>query len=333
MPQILYAALAETLAGSTGTGQRWYPAGAGSAIVESGIFNCGKFRMPDQISAAMAHKPVILLAPDTELVVLDPALGVVERSAAELRAGDEILVQSVGRACFRQIMTVEIVPFPQNGIELPAGALAPCVPKRAMRLVRTQEVAVAFPAGAPRRADSVTSPAATHPLKSRSSPEPAAPWLCVTLAEADRLIAGGLAIVVPERQPVAAAPRETGPPLRALVGIRELPIDAATLGESRLSLCFTVPPRTATLRLSSPVGRPHGEQRKLGVAIVSLMLGEEAIPLDSPALIRGFYRPEADETLAWRWTDGEALLVLTSRPATQTLTVVTTTWHEALQKD
>lgn len=292
--------------------------------------------MSDDAQRVRTHKLAIVLASSNEIVVLDPARGVVELPAGELRVGDEVLVQVAGRPCFRRIVTTEATDAPGDTLELPADALGPGAPKNPMRVSAAQNVAVAFPAGEPVQAASVDTAKAplskSGPAKSSSKPPPDA-WLRLAIAEADRLIAGGIAIVVPEDQPVEATPLDTGPPLRALVGIRELPIDEATQGDDRIYLRFTVPPRTTTLRLSSPFGRPLGEQRKLGVAIVSILLDNDTIPLDSPALIRGFHSPEANEAMTWRWTDGEALLVLTPKPARQTLTVVTTNWHQALQAE
>jgi hypothetical protein len=54
------------------------------------------------------------------------------------------------------------------------------------------------------------------------------------------------------------------------------------------------------------------------------------IPLDSPALVRGFHRAESGDDITWRWTDGEALVILPPRPAEQVLAVGITNWHRML---
>lgn len=90
---------------------------------------------------------------------------------------------------------------------------------------------------------------------------------------------------------------------------------------------FTLPPRTTTLRLSSPSKQPDGDGRKLGVAVLRIVIESAEIPLDSPALVRGFHRAESGEGMTWRWTDGEALLILQPKPVLQTLEVATTHWH------
>jgi T5SS/PEP-CTERM-associated repeat protein len=60
------------------------------------------------------------------------------------------------------------------------------------------------------------------------------------------------------------------------------------------------------------------DQRRLGVMVRRLtLLGDRggAIPLDDPALVRGWWAPETDGVSYWRWTDGAAALPVLDAPA------------------
>ncbi|OYV75806.1 MAG: hypothetical protein B7Z74_00905 [Deltaproteobacteria bacterium 21-66-5] len=61
------------------------------------------------------------------------------------------------------------------------------------------------------------------------------------------------------------------------------------------------------------------DQRRLGVMVRRLRLvrgrGAATIPLDVPALGRGWWAPESDGVSAWRWTDGAGALPVLAAPA------------------
>jgi hypothetical protein len=130
-------------------------------------------------------------------------------------------------------------------------------------------------------------------------------------------------------EPIAAPVAADGaaPSIRAYNG----PVEAALTGiatEGDLNVYrFALPPRTTTLRLSSHSVAPPGDGRRLGVAVARLVVESTDIPLESPALVRGFHRAESGQGLTWRWTDGEALLLLPPKPVPQTLSVYFTNWH------
>lgn len=290
--------------------------------------------MPDPAHPTPMRKDVTLLPGTAALAVLDPARGVVTRSAADVQQGDEVLVQVAGRATFRAVEHALPADPPEAIVTIAADALAPGAPAAALALPATLQVASAFPPGEPAGAETLAQPKAPSRQPARRKPAPQAQpsqtaWVALRIAAADRIVVSGLAVLVPE---IAAAPRalEGAAPLRALVGIRELDLDEALEQQDRITLRFTLPPRTSTLRLSSPAATPPGDKRRLGVAVTGLWLGDDELPLEGPALIRGFHRAEANDKLAWRWTDGEALLVLTPRPGRVTFTVALTTWHRAL---
>jgi len=52
------------------------------------------------------------------------------------------------------------------------------------------------------------------------------------------------------------------------------------------------------------------DPRRLGVAVAAVKVDGVPVPLDSPAFGQGFYPLETHQGAAWRWTDGDAELVL-----------------------
>ena len=90
-------------------------------------------------------------------------------------------------------------------------------------------------------------------------------------------------------------------------------------------LVVQVPPGASELVISSRVSVPDefepgsGDTRRLGVALAEILLDGESIPLDSDAICAGTLPPEGDGAMAWRWTDGAA--VLTLPPATEERTL------------
>lgn len=99
--------------------------------------------------------------------------------------------------------------------------------------------------------------------------------------------------------------------------------------------CFTIPPAAAALRLRSPVGHPPGEDtdgRAFGVAIEALLL--DGIPLDlaGPAAGAGFHALESRDQHRWRWTDGDAELLLPPCATPRRLVATINDWHRLLQR-
>jgi hypothetical protein len=119
-------------------------------------------------------------------------------------------------------------------------------------------------------------------------------------------------------------------PLRVFSGPTELTVADTVSDGPHAILRFALPPRTTALRLTSPSAQPPGDGRRLGVAILRMQLETMDIPLDNAGLIRGFHRAESGEGLTWRWTDGDALLILQPKPVAQVLSIHITDWHKML---
>lgn len=283
----------------------------------------------------------ICLAETTELVVLDPIIGPVARAIQFLALGDEVLVAAEGRLCFRRLMMAHEAPSPDDVVLLDAGSLSPSVPNHPVMLDCRQRV------GLPRHPTPVASiaslPGAIKVIADGF-------WLDIMVEGADCIIAANIAIVTgplvlaavgfpphhvvhPAQIPSMVKPLK-GPlisasnaSVRAFNGSQELPLLSISTDGPLSVLRFTLPPRTTTLRLSSPGAKPIGDTRTLGVALFRLVVEAAEIPLDSPILVRGFHRAESNAEMNWRWTDGEALLILPPKPVSQVLSVHVTDWH------
>ena len=291
------------------------------------------------------------LTETTKVLVLDPTAGPIARARSAVALGDEILVVSGGRICFRRVMAATEAPQPDHVVRIAADALGTQVPRNALLLDARQ------PIGRPILPTVLT--AATD-FGSPSADEVARYWFDITVEGAERIIAENLSLAtgplpdlaeetapvvstpaptpVPTQQPIAMPVPTTAPVEQVVTGdaapaIRAYngPIEVALTGiatEADLNIYrFALPPRTTTLRLSSHSVAPPGDGRRLGVAVARLVVESMDIPLESPALVRGFHRAESGQGLTWRWTDGEALLLLPPKPVPQTLSVYFTDWH------
>jgi len=274
-----------------------------------------------------------LLAAHTHLQVLDPIAGPVERPAEALSASDEVLVIAGGRPCYRPIARSAPSAPPRSAATIPAGSLSPGIPRRGLEVAARQRLAIAFPTG--------TASMPADELQAAMPVDASPHWFELTVQGAEAIVAegmrhetGALAAeatpepVVPEVSQ-ASAPSAL-PPLRAHAGLRELTPHAPEHSGILSTWRFTVPPRTTTIRISSSSVQPDGDSRHLGVAIYHIAMDGTAIPMESPALVRGFHRAESGDDLTWRWTDGEALLILPPRPSEQTLAIGITNWHVML---
>lgn len=272
----------------------------------------------------------VVLSANTHLQVLDPVAGPVERPAGALHASDQVLVFVDDRPCYRPVDHAAPASAPAEHVTLMAGSLSPGIPRRDLVIATRQIVTIAFPVG--------TAPAPADELPGAVIGAAAGQWISLAVQGADAVVADGMRLNTGEfaassaPDPVAQPPQRNSelPPLRAHAGSRELQPHSAERDGILSTWSFTIPPRTTTIRLSSASTQPDGDPRHLGVAIFRLAMDGAAIPLDSPALVRGFHRAESGEDLTWRWTDGEALLILPPRPAEQNLTVGITNWHHLL---
>jgi len=79
---------------------------------------------------------------------------------------------------------------------------------------------------------------------------------------------------------------------------------------------FSLPPGCLAVRIRSHAGVPAGHElaatdcRRLGVRITGALLAGRMLPLQGPAFAEGFHPIEQNAEERWRWTDGDALLLL-----------------------
>lgn len=282
----------------------------------------------------------------TCLVMLDPVLGPRSVNVSELTLGDEILVMVEGRMCFRTLISADEAAAPPTIMRIAASALAPGIPSRPITLDSNQHIG---------------EPSARSPLRSVAAvatamaPESGS-WIQILVENAARIVAENLAIQTgplapstpsqppstPRAEAVQTSPTLSDVPktigkttsaLRAFAGTLELPASVPAAPTARMELQFTLPPSTTTLRLISAHGQPKGDSRTLGVAIFRFSLEGTDLALESPSLVRGFHKSETGEGLTWRWTNGEALLILPPKPVPQVLSVHITDWHQQLLLD
>ena len=71
-----------------------------------------------------------------------------------------------------------------------------------------------------------------------------------------------------------------------------------------------IPAGTTRIVLASASRVPPGESRRLGAAIQSLTLDGASLPLACESLAAGFHAIESDDRHAWRWTNGDAVLLV-----------------------
>ncbi len=280
--------------------------------------------------------------PETaRLMVLDPAVGPIERAISALALGDEVLVVAEGRMCFRRLMALQDTVAPDQVVWMAPGTLGPDMPRSMLQLDSRQVVSAPTPAAMAGPCAQFSEPAAVGENNF---------WVQVIVEGAQRIISSNVAILTgPLPEPKVAPTGSVGQVFDVAVnseavslfddpkivcafsGPQQLDLVSATVDGKLAVLRFALPPRTTTLRLASPNAQPPGDGRRLGVAVVKLQVDSIGIPLDSPALVRGFHRAEAGEGLTWRWTDGEALLILPPKPVPQTFSVHITDWHKMLR--
>lgn len=301
------------------------------------------------------------LTETTKVLVLDPAIGPIARPLSAVALGDEILAVSGGKICFRRVMASTEAPQPEHVVRIAVDAIGPQIPRNAILLDPRQPIGrPALPTDLAAAADfgsqSPGDPSrywfditvegaeriiaenlslATGPLPGQTDEAAATP--APTPAPTPQHIPAPeptsepVAPVAPVATVESGAPVQgaggAAPSIRAYSGPIEVVLSSiATEGDLNV-FRFALPPRTTTLRLSSPSVAPPGDGRRLGVAVARLVVESTDIALESPALVRGFHRVESGQGLTWRWTDGEALLLLPPKPVPQSLSVYFTNWH------
>jgi hypothetical protein len=270
--------------------------------------------------------PALRLAAAARCLVLDPMLGPVPREVALLADGAQVLAVAEGAMCFRPVTRHAQAGPPRQVALLPRDSLGEGRPAIDLLLPARQEIA-------PFEAGSAAIPAAQLCLPASTQDD--ASWLWLEVEGAQRVIVDGVGLVpfVQNDEPAPPAPVAEFAEivaLRAFAGPQEVKLVAAEPRPGGSALRFAVPPRTAAVRLVSDTFHASGDYRRLGVALLGLAVEEAEIALDNPGLVRGFYPIEQHEDVRWRWTDGEALLLLPPRPAAQTLDVQIADWHQSM---
>jgi hypothetical protein len=143
----------------------------------------------------------------------------------------------------------------------------------------------------------------------------------------------------PEAAPEAAALEEVASPAALRVAVDGIAV-APLADSAALAWHFLLPPGATLVRLLSPRGVPASvtaaerpASRRYGVAIRTLLVDDQALPLDGPAIGEGFHALESAGTDSWRWTAGDAALHLPPSADARRLTVHITDWHHLLQPD
>jgi len=145
------------------------------------------------------------------------------------------------------------------------------------------------------------------------------------------------------RTPLPELPHATSKnaaPLPPPVPAPAVPIDVvaagATVPATERTAPFTfgyeLPARTGPVRLRSAARHaPHaGEGRRFGVCIIDIAIDGAVIPFDSPAFGPGFHPVESNQEMSWRWTNGDAWLVLPYSANPRRLRIRITDWHAGL---
>jgi hypothetical protein len=109
--------------------------------------------------------------------------------------------------------------------------------------------------------------------------------------------------------------------LRAAAMGRALPPALDVTVAAAGSVDIAVPADISIVRLLSPVFRPPGDARRLGVLLGGIMLDGRSLPLADGRLADGFHAIETHGEAKVRWTDGAGLLVLGPAPGARALRV------------
>jgi hypothetical protein len=261
--------------------------------------------------------------------------------------------------------TAHAQPALVTPVRLRASALGLDVPRRdlllpaeALVLIRDLDSPALVPAGALLNGTSIT----------RAPPATALAWYALELGAHDVVVAENLPVASargqradepdhrqtrcarllvpgPElaalRSRLAAPAEESAPltepeapgdgrPLRLIVDGREVPpVEEPVGGEYQ----FLLPEGAGAVRLASPARASPAprDPRRLGVAVTRLELDGVQLSLDGGETGRGFHPVEGDQKMHWRWTDGNAWLVLPHSAAVRRLAISITDWYKNLR--
>ncbi len=103
---------------------------------------------------------------------------------------------------------------------------------------------------------------------------------------------------------------------------------------------WALPRGTQSVRLRSRSTIPahihadDADHRRLGVAVAAIFVDGQNLPLDDPRLGAGWHQPEGDRDAPWRWTNGDAALLLTGASTLRIRVAMTAlTWDDERPTD
>lgn len=280
----------------------------------------------------------------------------------DLRRGDLVLTERGPEA----IATIQLQAAAPPAVLVKPGAFGPAAPAHDLRLASEHllyisepgsDSAMLVPVGALINGNTIQRLPITAGV----------PWYAVGVARHAAIAAEGLPVGAarPDGAPLCARQMPPGPALFALRGriargdVRtELPpftpppeaVDpnaptlrlladgiachADTEDDAVLDWRFTLPPNAQDFRLVSPVGYPQSDldTRSFGVAVLSMMLDGVPLSLTGPIAGEGFHPCEGPAGRQWRWTTGNARLVLPPFRYARTLEVHIADWHRMLRR-
>ena len=147
-----------------------------------------------------------------------------------------------------------------------------------------------------------------------------------------RLAARAMAEEMPEMAPpqAAFAAKPVLPPVTLLTAGKPVPLEEP----SPWHFTCTLPPRSGPVRLRSTRRRADDDSdgRRFGVCVRAAAVNGVPLVLDSASFGPGFHPIEGSGEDTWRWTTGDAWLVLPYSAEARTLALTLTDWHEGLRE-
>ena len=135
---------------------------------------------------------------------------------------------------------------------------------------------------------------------------------------------------LPEPPPATASDTPMGEsPLTILAGGAEIPLADSP---APLAFAYTLPARTGPIRIRArPRRAPDAsDPRRFGVCVLAITLNQKPLAFDTPSFGPGFHPAEGNDLTQWRWTNGDAWLVLPYSADPRHLLIQIADWHTAL---
>lgn len=249
------------------------------------------------------------------------------RNMADLAPGDAVLVQSEGKLCFKPVSTIERSLSPSLCLSLPSGSLGNSMPLKDLMVVEGQRVGMTV---------ANSNLVQIEPLAGKLATSNDDEWFSIIVQSAECIIVEGVALeasspgAVPACSGSSQASAICDTQLHAFIDNIELNVNNINYESGVYAIQFTIPAKSCMVELRSRVARTATDHRYLGVAILSVLLSGKALGFNDANFARGFHACETTDTQAWRWTNGDGLLLIPSTNVDQNLLVRITDWHERL---